>query len=148
MDILAFGEEEWGERVRGSEGRESSGGRKWTRGVVLFVVFGDLFSRLVLWFYCMVSVNSWVLALSGVNFIKEIISLPTPFDFDARIVFRSADCQIFYNPVSKFRTTLHRIHHEYFNSQRRSEKRDWAIANKEKKLRFHHLQRGYRRCCR
>ncbi len=56
--------------------------------------------------------------------------------------------QIFYNPVSKFLTTLHRIHHEYFNSQRRSEKRDWAIANKENIQRFHHLQRGYRRCCR
>ncbi len=57
-------------------------------------------------------------------------------------------CQIFCNPVSKFRTTLHRTHHEYFNSQRRSEKRDWAIANKEKIQRFHHLQRGYRRCYR
>ncbi len=27
---------------------------------------------------------------------------------------------------------MHRTHHECFNSQRRSEKRDWAIANKEK----------------
>ncbi len=26
---------------------------------------------------------------------------------------------------------MHRTHHEYFSSQRRSEKRDWAIANKE-----------------
>ncbi len=41
-------------------------------------------------------------------------------------------CQIFCNPVSKFRTTLHWTHHECFNSQRRSEKRDLAIANKEK----------------
>ncbi len=41
-------------------------------------------------------------------------------------------CQIFYYPVSKFRTILHRTHHECFNRQRRSEKRDWAIANKEK----------------
>ncbi len=30
------------------------------------------------------------------------------------------------------RTTLHRTHHEYFSSQRRLEKRDWAIANKKK----------------
>ncbi len=41
-------------------------------------------------------------------------------------------CQIFCNPVSKFQTILHQPHHECFNSQRRSEKRDWAIANKEK----------------
>ncbi len=27
---------------------------------------------------------------------------------------------------------MHRTHHEYFNSQRRLEKRDWAITNKEK----------------
>ncbi len=41
-------------------------------------------------------------------------------------------CQIFCNPVSKFQTILHQPHHECFNNQRRSEKRDWAIANKEK----------------
>ncbi len=35
------------------------------------------------------------------------------------------------NPVSKFRTTLHWTHHECFDSQGRSEKSDWAIANKD-----------------
>ncbi len=37
---------------------------------------------------------------------------------------------------------MHRTHHECFNSQRRSEKRDWTIANKEKIQGFHHLQRN------
>ncbi len=55
-------------------------------------------------------------------------------------------CQILYYPVSKFRTTLHWTHHEYFSSQGQSERRDWAIAKEEKIKRFHHLQRGSRWC--
>ncbi len=41
-------------------------------------------------------------------------------------------CHISCNPVSKFLTTLHWTHHECFGRKRRSEKRDWAIANKKK----------------
>ncbi len=55
MDTLAF----WGRRVR-EEGQRRD---KFGQGGVCslwryFVLFGDLFSRLVLWFYFMASVSS------------------------------------------------------------------------------------------
>ncbi len=61
MDTLAF----WGRRVREEGQRREKKGvvDKFGQGGVCslwryFVLFGDLFSRLVLWFYFMASVSS------------------------------------------------------------------------------------------
>ncbi len=42
--------------MRGRDGRWGGGGGERTRGAVLFAIFGDLFSRLVLLLCCMLSV--------------------------------------------------------------------------------------------